>query len=88
MDKPTQGTHTPQVAAIRHRTRPFKKLDLRAQEWGPKFITALWDHSLQIWYFRNDAFHGDKNTQVRCYKLEELEREKTQLYKRHTDYKQ
>jgi hypothetical protein len=23
-----------------------KKLDLRAQEWGPKFITALWDHSL------------------------------------------
>jgi hypothetical protein len=23
-----------------------KKLDLLAQEWGPKFITALWDHSL------------------------------------------
>jgi hypothetical protein len=41
-----------------------EKLDLRAQEWGHKFITALWDHSLRIWHFRNDAFHGDTNTQV------------------------
>jgi hypothetical protein len=62
-----------------------KKLDLRAQEWGPKFITALWDHSLQIWHFRNDAFHGDANTQVKRYKLEELEREKAQLRNRHTE---
>jgi hypothetical protein len=23
-----------------------KNLDLRAQEWGPKLITVLWDHSL------------------------------------------
>jgi hypothetical protein len=53
-----------------------KKLDLRAQEWGPKCITALWGHSLQIWNFRNDAFRGDANTQVKRYKLEELEREK------------
>jgi hypothetical protein len=53
-----------------------KKLDLRAQEWGPKFITALWDHSLRIWQFRNDAFHGDASTQVKRYRLEELEREK------------
>jgi hypothetical protein len=28
-----------------------KKLDLRAQEWGPKFITFFWDHSLRIWHF-------------------------------------
>jgi hypothetical protein len=55
-----------------------KKLDLRAQEWGPKLITSLWDHSLRIWQFRNDAFHGDANTQVKRYKLEELNREKTQ----------
>jgi hypothetical protein len=41
---------------------------------GPKFITALWDHSLRIWHFRNDAFHRDTNTQVKHYKLEELER--------------
>jgi hypothetical protein len=62
-----------------------KKLDLRAQEWGPKFITALWDHSLRIWHFRNDAFHGDANTQVKRYKLEELEREKTQIRKRYIE---
>jgi hypothetical protein len=62
-----------------------KKLDLRAQEWGPKFITVLWDHSLRIWHLRNDAFHGDINTQVKRYKLEELEREKTQLRKRYIE---
>jgi hypothetical protein len=60
-----------------------KKLDLRAQEWGPKSITALWEHSLRIWHFRNDAFHGESNTQVKCYKLEELEMEKTQIRKRY-----
>jgi hypothetical protein len=53
-----------------------KKLDLRAQEWGPKFMTALWDHSLQILHFQNDAFHGDTNTQAKRCKLEELERRK------------
>jgi hypothetical protein len=53
-----------------------KKLDLRAQEWDPKFITALWEHPLRIWHFRNDAFHGDATTQVRSYKIEELERGK------------
>jgi hypothetical protein len=62
-----------------------KKLDVRAQEWGPKFITALWDHSLRIWHFRNDAFHGDTNTQVKRYKLEELEREKTQTRTRYIE---
>jgi hypothetical protein len=85
VDEPTQGTHVPQVAAIRHLTRPVKKLDLWAQEWGPKFITALWDHSLRIWYFRNDAFHEDANTQVKRYKLQELEREKARLRDRHTE---
>jgi hypothetical protein len=62
-----------------------KKLDLRAQEVGPKFITALWDHSLRIWQFRNDAFHGDANTQFKRYKLEELEREKSRLRDRHAE---
>jgi hypothetical protein len=62
-----------------------KKLDLRAKEWGPKFITALWDHSLRIWKFCNDAFHGDSNAQVIRYKLEELEREKTQTPTRYIE---
>jgi hypothetical protein len=84
MDELTQGTPVPQVAEIRHGTRPLKKLDPRAQEWGPKFITAMWDHSLRIWQLCNDAFHGDANTQVKRYKLEELEREKARLRNRHT----
>jgi hypothetical protein len=71
------------VASICHRTRPVKKLYLRAQEWGPKFITALWEHSLRIWHFRNDAFHGDATAKVKCYKLEELKREKTHTQKRY-----
>jgi hypothetical protein len=62
-----------------------KKLDLRAQEWGPKFITALRDHSLRIWHFRNDSFHGDANTQVKRYKLEELKCEKTQTRTRYIE---
>jgi hypothetical protein len=53
-----------------------KKLDLRAQEWCPKFITVLWEHSLRIWHFRNDALHGDATAQVKRYKLEELKRGK------------
>jgi hypothetical protein len=61
-----------------------KKLDLRAQEWGPKLATAMWDHSLRIWKFRNDAFHGDTNTQVKRYKLEELDWEKARRRTRHT----
>jgi hypothetical protein len=62
-----------------------KKLDLRTQEWGPKFATAMWDHSLRIWQFRNDTFHGDTNTQVKRYKLEERDREKARLRTRHTE---
>jgi hypothetical protein len=85
VDELTQGTPVTQVAAIRHRAHPLKKFDLRAPEWGPKFDTAMWDHSLRIWQFRNDAFHGDANTQVKRYKLEELEWGKTQLKNRHTE---
>jgi hypothetical protein len=85
MDELSQGTPVPQVAAIHHRTRPLKKLDLRAQESGTKFVTSMWYQSLRIWQFRNDAFHGDANTQVKCYKLEELEQEKGRLKNRHIE---
>jgi hypothetical protein len=39
----------------------------------------------QIWHFRNAAFHGEANTQVKHYKLEELERKKTQIWKRYIE---
>jgi hypothetical protein len=50
--------------------------------------TALWEHSLRIWHFRNDAFQGDTNTQFKRYKLEELEREKHSSVKDTQNYKQ
>jgi hypothetical protein len=56
-----------------------KRLDLQAQEWGPKFVTVMWDHSLRIWQFHNDAFHADIDPKVKCYKLEELERGGTRM---------
>jgi hypothetical protein len=36
MDEPTQGTHVPQVAAIRHRTRPVKKTRPTGTRMGPQ----------------------------------------------------
>jgi hypothetical protein len=81
-----------QEGRMSHRWQQFatahvrsKKLDLWAQEWGPKFITELWDHSLRIWQFRNDVIHGDANTQVKRYKLVELEREKVQTRTRYIE---
>jgi hypothetical protein len=62
-----------------------KNLHLRDKKRGPKFATSMLDHSLRIWQFRNDAFHGDINTQFKRYKLEELEREKSRLMTRCTE---
>jgi hypothetical protein len=77
---------------LSHKWRQFatahvrsKKLDLSAQEWGPKFATAMWDHSFRIWQFRKDAFHGDTKAQVKRYKLEELDRGKARLRTQHTE---
>jgi hypothetical protein len=75
MDEHLQGPPVTQVEAILLHVRS-NWLDLRAQEWGPTFVTAMWDHSLQICKFHNGAFHADTNSQVKRYKLEELEREK------------
>jgi hypothetical protein len=87
VDEHLQGPLVTQVAAIRHRACPLERLDLRAQEWSPKFVTAMWDYSLRIWQVSNDAFHADTNEQVKCYKLEELERGETRLRSRLTELK-
>jgi hypothetical protein len=71
MDKLTQGTPVPQVAAIHHHARSLEKTRPTRTRMGPKFATAMWDNSLRIWQFRNAAFHGGANTLVKRYKLEE-----------------
>jgi hypothetical protein len=64
-----------------------KRLDLRAQEWGPKFVTSMWDHSLRIWQFHNDAFHAYTNAQFKHYKQEEPERAIIRIRSRHIELK-
>jgi hypothetical protein len=60
VDGHLQRLHFAQVASIRHRICPL----------------AMWDHSLWICQFCNDALHWGINTQVKRYKLQELGRGK------------
>jgi hypothetical protein len=39
------------------------KSHLKAYEWETKFIAALWEHTLQIWKYRNDVFHAVNEVQ-------------------------
>jgi hypothetical protein len=66
-DKHLQGSSVPQVAAICQSACPLETAENSSQQCGTT-------HSLRIWQFRNDEFHVDTNAQVKCYKLEELER--------------
>jgi hypothetical protein len=62
-------------------TANFKatKSRIKADEWATKFVAALWDHTLQIWQYRNDSFHANNEVQIKRYKLEALGRNKAQL---------
>jgi hypothetical protein len=33
---------------------------LKARDWAPKFIGALWEHTQRVWKFRNSIYHADK----------------------------
>jgi hypothetical protein len=55
------------------------KSHLKADEWATKFVAALWEHTLRIWQYRNDAFHADSEVQTKRYKLEALGRNKAQI---------
>jgi hypothetical protein len=55
------------------------KLHLKADEWTTKFVAALWEHTLRIWQYRNDAFHADNEVQTKRYTLEALGRNKAQI---------
>jgi hypothetical protein len=38
-----------------------KGIKLKMQEWAPKLIKAMWDHTTRIWHYRNDAVHSRDN---------------------------
>jgi hypothetical protein len=34
---------------------------LKARDWAPTFIGALWEHTQRVWKFRNSIYHADQN---------------------------
>jgi hypothetical protein len=34
---------------------------LKARDWAPTFIGALWEHTQRVWKFRNSIYHANKN---------------------------
>jgi hypothetical protein len=49
VDEHLKGPRVIQVAEICHHTCPLEMTGLASPRAGPKFVTAMWDHSLQIW---------------------------------------
>jgi hypothetical protein len=33
---------------------------LKARDWAPKFIGALWEYTQRVWKFRNSIYHADQ----------------------------
>jgi hypothetical protein len=56
-----------------------KRIKLKMQEWAPKFINALWDHTTRLWHYDNDAVHSRDTKQVAQFKIDALEREKYRI---------
>jgi hypothetical protein len=53
-----------------------KGIKLKMQEWVPKLINAMWDHTTRLWYYRNGAVHSRDTKQVAQFKIDALELEK------------
>jgi hypothetical protein len=50
-------------------------IKLKASDWAPKMIQALWDHMLRIWQYRNDALHENDTKKVAQFKVEAMDRD-------------
>jgi hypothetical protein len=62
-----------------------KGIKLKMQEWVQKLINAMWDHTLRLWYYRNDAVHSRDTNQVDKFKIDALEREKDRIKNKHKE---
>jgi hypothetical protein len=47
---------------------------LNAQDWAPRFIGALWEHTQRVWKFKNVIYHAGHNGRTSRYKQEEQQR--------------
>jgi uncharacterized protein with von Willebrand factor type A (vWA) domain len=52
-----------------------ENIKLKAYEWAPKMIQALWDHMPRLWQYRNDALHKNDMKKVAQFKVEAMNRE-------------
>jgi hypothetical protein len=41
-----------------------ENIKLKASDWAPKMIQALWDHMLRLWKYRNNALHENDTKKV------------------------
>jgi uncharacterized protein (DUF3084 family) len=57
----------------------IKKIKLKASDWSPKMIQALWDHMLRMWQYRNDGLHKNDTKKVAQFKLEAMDRDMAHL---------
>jgi hypothetical protein len=53
-----------------------KGIKLKMQEWVPKLINEMWDHTTRIWHYPNDAVDSRDTKQVAQFNINALEREK------------
>jgi hypothetical protein len=52
-----------------------ENIKLKASDWAPKMIQALWDHMVRIWKYRNDALHENDTKKVAQFKVEAMDRD-------------
>jgi hypothetical protein len=52
-----------------------ENVKLKALDWAPKMIQALWDHMLRLWQYQNNAPHENDTKKEKQYKLEALDRD-------------
>jgi hypothetical protein len=53
----------------------INNIKLKAIEWAPKMIQALWDHILRLWQYQNDALHENNTKKVAQFKVEAMDRD-------------
>jgi hypothetical protein len=52
-----------------------KNLKLKASDWAPKMIQAIWDQMLRLWQYRNDALHESDTKKVVQFQVEAMDRD-------------
>jgi hypothetical protein len=62
-----------------------KGIKLKMQEWAPKFINALWEHTTRLWHCRNDVVQSRDTNKVAQFKIDALEREKDRIKNKHEE---